>query len=222
MNIHELEIFTPNLAAQTQFYSSVLELKIREQTPESTSFQIGESVLKLTQREAFSPYHYAINIPSNQENEAMHWLKERLDIIPFDGKEIQFFEDWNANAIYFFDADGNIGELIARKDLNNPSEQAFSADSLLEISEIGIPTSDIKTEYGILHHTTDVPIYSGSFERFCSIGDEHGLFIVINKSLKKEWFPTTIAPESADFRIKLEEQGKEYQFAYFDEKLIRL
>ena len=29
--------------------------------------QIGKSILKLAQREKFTPYHYAINIPANQE-----------------------------------------------------------------------------------------------------------------------------------------------------------
>jgi len=221
MHIQELEIFTPNLDAQTQFYAQTLELDIIQKTSDSVSFQIGNSILKLTYRTAFLPYHYAINIPANQEKEALEWLKKRVKIIKDDQSEIQYFDFWNAHAIYFYDADGNIGELIARKTLDNASNLPFNKNSLLGISEIGIPTTDIARDYKILQDATGIPIYSGSLERFCAIGDANGLFIAINKNLKKEWFPTQDTPMSSDFRIKFIEQGKSYTFVYENEELTK-
>lgn len=219
MKIQELEIYTPRLKAQTKFYSEILELDVIEKTNTSISFQIGESTLKLVQREKFTPYHYAINIPSNQEIDGLEWLKGRVEILKHENLTIQYFDFWNAYAIYFYDEDRNIVELIARKNLENNSNQPFDKNSLLEISEIGIPTFDITKEYNLLKNATGIPVHSGNLERFCAIGDENGLFIAINKKLKKEWFPTKDIPFSSDFIIKFIEKGNEFIFEYKEEKL---
>lgn len=219
MKIQALEIFTPKLEEQATFYSQVLELDMVEKSRSSVSFQIGATILKLSHRKDFSPYHYAINIPANQENEALEWLKERVGILKYQDNEIQHFDFWNAYAMYFYDADKNIVELIARKNLKNNSNRLFDKKSLLEISEIGLPTTDINKEYEILKVTADIPVFSGNLERFCAIGDDNGLFIVINKKIKKEWFPTNDEPLSADFNIRFIEKGQEFILRYENEKL---
>ncbi|MCG8577193.1 MAG: VOC family protein [Flavobacteriales bacterium] len=219
MKIHELEIFTSKLKQQTTFYTQTLGLSIVEQTSSSASFQIGNSKLKLVQKENSTPYHYAINIPANQEKEALEWLKQKVEILKDEELEIQHFDFWDAYAVYFYDEDKNIIELIARKTLKNESDQPFSEKSLLEISEIGVPTLDIEQEYQHLNTTSGIPIYSGSTERFCAIGDEHGLFIIINTSLKKEWFPTEDKPFFSSFKIKFAEGNKEFKFAYTEGKI---
>ncbi|MFK7808905.1 MAG: VOC family protein [Saprospiraceae bacterium] len=220
MIIKELEILTSKLEEQTTFYTKTLDLDIVDQTNNSTSFKIGHSILKLKQSEKFTPYHYAINIPSNQENEALAWLKERVDVLLYDNHEIQYFDFWNAYAIYFYDKDNNIVELIARRSLEHHSTESFSRKSLLEICEIGLPTDNIRRDFDILHEETNIPLHSGNVERFCAAGGEHGLFIMINKEVKKEWFPTQDEPFSSDFRIVFIEGGKEYVFDYVDERLI--
>ena len=48
------------------------------------------------------------------------------------------FENWNANAVYFYDNNGNILEFIARHDLQNNQFTPFNSESILNISEIGI------------------------------------------------------------------------------------
>mgnify|MGYP000748929546 CR=1 FL=1 len=222
MKIKELELYTSNLEVQTAFYSKTLELKIVEKTEKSVAFQIGTSILKLTYRETVTPYHYAINIPANQEKEALEWLKNRLEVLKDGDSEIQYFDFWDANAIYFYDKDNNIGEFIARKKLKNDTDKAFDKNSLLEISEIGLPTTDIQREYDILNKAMGIPIHSGSFDRFCSIGDENGLFIIINKDLKKDWYPTKDAPYSSNFSIQLEEKGCDYKFEYKKELSVKL
>jgi len=121
--------------------------------------------------------------------------------------------------IYFYDADYNIVEFIARKSLNNISYQPFNIHSLLGISEIGIPTSDIKHEYATICNRVKLPIYSGTLERFCSIGDENGLFIIINKEIKNKWFPTKDKAISSDFNISFIENETEYRMKYTNKVL---
>ncbi len=221
MEIKELEIYTSKIDDQIKFYHEVLELEMIKKSGSSVSFKIGNSILKLTYRKECTPYHFAINIPSNREKQALQWLKERVEVLTYEGIETQYFDFWNAYAIYFYDVDKNIVEFIARKKLQKDSNTKFDNNSLLGISEIGIPTSTMVNEYQILNNSTGVKIHSGTLERFCAVGDENGLFILINKEIKK-WFPTMDVAMSSDFKIKFSEKGKKYMFIYENEKLHRI
>ena len=179
MEIKELEIYTSKLDEQITCYQEVLGFEMIENSGSSVLFKVGNSTLKLSCRKKCMPYHFAINIPSNKEKQALEWLKERVEILTYEGLETQYFDFWNAYAIYFYDADKNIVEFIARKKLQHNTTTKFDKDSLLGISEIGIPTSSIAKEYQILKSITGIGIYSGSIERFCAVGDETGLFILI-------------------------------------------
>ena len=182
MQIKELKIYSSKIKAQTHFYTHILGLRVLRQSDKNVVLQMGKSILHIAYAPKTTPYHFAINIPANQEYEALAWLKAKVKVLTNGSKEIQDFEFWNAKAIYFYDADHNIVELIARKNLNNASDQKFDADQFLEISEIGLPTHDIEKEFIELHTSTGIEIYDGEFSRFCAIGDEHGLFICINKT----------------------------------------
>jgi len=213
MKIKSLTLYTRNLEKQIDFYGNTLGLKQVSQAEGQASFQVGKSILNLVQRDQATPYHFAINIPGNQVNEALTWLKQRVVILKYGTDEIQDFSNWNAKAIYFYDKDQNIVELIARKNLEYGQQENFSAYSLLEISEIGMPVDDIKTAYEALQEKATFEIFDGGFDRFCAIGDEYGLFICINKHLK-DWFPTGDKAHSSAFEIQFEQKDQAFQLAF--------
>ena len=217
MKIKELKIYTQNISNQTDFYENKIGLKIIEKSQSEVSFQIGKSVLRLIENDKFQPYHFAINIPSNKVKEALDWLKSSVTILKDGENEIQNFDFdlWNAKAIYFYDHDKNIVEFIGRKNLGNESNEDFSANSLIEISEIGIPVNNIEATYNTLKETTNIEIFDGGFEKFCAIGDETGLFICIDKS-KKDWYPTGDKAYSSEFNIRLEEKEREFELEFVD------
>ncbi len=63
-------------------------------------------------------------------------------------------------------------------------------------------------------------IFDGDFDRFCAIGDETGLFIVINYE-KKNWFPTMEPAQPYPFRVLFKNQeGEEYEIKYDNEELL--
>ena len=219
MKIKNLILYSNNLVQQTQFYSKVLDFEILETNKKKTSFKIGNSMLTFEYREKFTPYHFAINIPSNKEEEALHWLKQRVTILKDENSEIQYFDFWNAYAIYFYDPDNNIVEFIARKNLKTNSSQTFNKNSILGISEIGLPTLDIEREFNILKQKCDLQKFSGNLESFCAIGDETGLFIAINKNKKEYWYPTKDKPYSSDFSMELEEKNAIFIVDYRNEIL---
>ena len=222
MKIKELILFTNNLEKQLEFYTNVLELELVKKTTKSFSLKAGESVLTFKLRENFTPYHVAFNIPTNKENEALNWLNKRVDIVPFEDNELIEFEHWNAKAMYFYDADKNILEFISRKNLRIESGEPFSSKSILNISEIGIGTNDIKTIFdsintiNTINTIKSINVYDGNLERFCAIGNEEGLFILVNNSIKK-WFPTDDEIYLSDFIIK-----GDYNFEYKKGKIIEI
>lgn len=218
MKIKELKIYTQNLLEQIDFYSNQIGWNLIERSETEAQFVVGQSILKIVKSEKFKPYHFAINIPCNKENEALEWLKERVGILKDGKSEIQDFDFWNAKAVYFYDKDKNIVELIARKNMKNESEEIFSVNSMLGISEIGVPVNDIESIFSALKKLTNIEVFDGGFERFCAIGDENGLFICINKKVK-DWFPTGDKAHSAEFEIKIDENGREYDLEFINEEI---
>lgn len=201
MKIQELILFSPNIAKQRQLYKSVLGLELIVDTPEQLSFKLRQSILTFKYKSASNPAHFAFNIPSNAIYDALRWLRSKVDVLDCEGKPIANFENWNAKALYFYDADGNIVEFIAREAIDIESDVAFSSFYILSVSEIGIPTTDIKAIYDQLNAMRPISVFDGEFERFCAIGDDYGLFILVNK-LKKKWYPTMEPILDTEFIIK--------------------
>jgi len=218
MKIKELKIYSSNIKAQADFYSEVLGLSIINLTETSVSLDFGKSILIIEFRPETTPYHFAVNIPANKDLEALEWVRSKVEILKDGDIELQDFDFWNAKAVYFYDKDKNIVELIARKNLNILSNRKFDVSQFLEISEIGLPTLDIEKEFNQLNTLTGIEIYHGGFEQFCAIGDENGLFICINKTVR-DWFPIGDQAFSSDFEIILTEKGKEYRIAYKNERI---
>lgn len=203
MKIKELTLFTNQIAEQRHFYETILGLEIIEDAKNEISFKTGNSILKFQNKKESKPYHFAFNIPSNQIEGALSWLKERVEIQKDGSREIIDFPAWKANSIYFYDTDKNILEFIARKNLHNTSSNSFSSESILEISEIGIATNNFTEAYNFLTINAKLQKFSGKKEVFCAIGSETGLFILIDKN-RKDWFPTNDKAYAADFNLTIE------------------
>jgi len=188
MKIKELKIYSHNLKVQKKFYTSLFGLELVDETTLSFTVKVRDTFLSFIKSDDYPYYHYAINIPSNQILESAEWLSERIDILPYQGEQIVNFPNWNARSIYFYDADKNIVEFIARRNLNLDGDSNFTSKSLLHISEIGLPTIDVATLFQKLNKDYALEKYDCDLSKFCAVGDEYGLFIVVNYNLKK-WLP---------------------------------
>ena len=51
-----------------------------------------------------------------------------------------------------------------------------------------MPVTDIEAAFKKLKTHLGVSVFDGSFDKFCAVGEEQGLFIIIDKA-KKDWFP---------------------------------
>ena len=212
MKLKLVTLYSSNLKEQKEFYTQ-LGFRLLEEQPDSISLKIGKTLLRFVYRKTATIYHFALNIPSNQGAAALALLKKRVEILDLEGAELVDFANWNAEAMYFYDADKNIVEFIARKNLADNSDLPFSADNVLEISELGVPTDNITTVYKAIRRKFPIEIYSGSLDRFCAAGDERGLFIIIDNALKK-WIPRDDVAVASDFEILLEFEGQEFGLVY--------
>lgn len=216
MKIKEVIIYTNNLIEQLDFYTNVLEFKLLHRTSQQFSLQIGSSLLTFKFMENTSTYHFAFNIPADKEIEALNWLKKRMKILPYQNMEIADFKSWNAKAIYFYDKDLNIVEFISRKNLNIYDKRKFSVESVLSISEIGLPAIHMKDTFAELNALKKINVYGNATEHFCALGNEEGMFIMVNPETKK-WFPTDDKVYQSDFIIK-----GDYNFEFVDGKINKL
>ena len=196
MKIKQIELQTSLVYELKEFYTQILGFPLIESDADTYfSCQTGSSVLGFRKGASQAAcYHFAFNIAENQLDVALAWLKHRnIQCCSFNEKEVIDFPNWNAHALYFLDPAGNVVEFIARHDLENTTtEEPFTTHQILEISEIGLPVTNIKTFYQSLQAALQIPIYSqiSNLKSFCAAGDAQGLFILV--PLERNWFPTEV------------------------------
>ena len=209
MEIKEIVIQTDDLKGTENFYANVLGFELIKKEQNTIAFLAGNSILSFIKSTNLNPkYHFAFNIPKNKLNEATIWLNSKVNLLLNDENEIiTDFGDWNAKAIYFYDNNNNIVELIIRFDLTNETEKKFDASSVLSISEIGIVANDpMKLASQIMDKNHLKYFEKGKqSENFISIGDDNGLVIIVKNDRK--WYPTEQKAEQHVARVKIISKG---------------
>ncbi len=204
MKILELKLPTANLTEQKSFYIDTLGFELLNESGNSFTLKTGNSKLTFNRdkNSAANYYHFAFNIPENQLNEAAKWLEGYVTLLEHEGSHVIDFPNWNAHSIYFYDSSGNVVELIARHNLNIFSDEVFSAKSIINISEAGMPVESVANFYSELNEKLSLSLWYGNLETFAAIGDEEGLFIVVTKN--RNWFPTDKPCNIYPLAVKLE------------------
>ena len=216
MKIEALTILTTDIEQQRHFYSEILGFECLSYDVTSLTMKIGESLLSFRSSSTALRYHFAFNIPARSMQPAQDWLRRRVKLLSLDGKERFIFKDWNAEAIYFYDPDGNIVEFIAREATGYGDHTSFSASQVVNISEVGIGTTDIPEIVNQLNAMEPIALFDGDLKRFCALGDDEGLFIIANPKVKT-WMPTGDMIEQAEFEIR-----GTYNFRYKNGKIIEI
>lgn len=214
MKIESLHIFTPNLEKQHKFYEETLKLPVEAVSENKFEVQVGYSCLQFEKNLNATPYHIAFHISAKKEKEALVWLKKRVKILKMGIYEIIDFSSWNANSLYFYDADKNIMEFISRRHLHHSDTEGFSENDICGIAEIGLAVENVKPVFDKIHNTIGLEQYSGDLEKFCPIGDDDGLFITIDNRKKKTWFPTQDKAKASAFKLVFTHQSNKERLTY--------
>ncbi len=194
MQFRNIGLHTTNLEAQREFYGDVLGLILVQNYEEFFSVSVGRTLLTFDNQsdKPETVYHFAFNIPENKFEEAKAWVGERTAILPKLNDptlDFYYFESWNAHSFYFKDPDGNVLECIARHNLSNATDEDFSSEHFLAVSEIGLATTDVLKTANELQSNLKIPIFDGEgSDQFCAMGDDDGLFIIVPNT--RSWLPT--------------------------------
>ncbi|MDX1603955.1 MAG: VOC family protein [Salinimicrobium sediminis] len=218
MKIEFLKLYSSNIEEQFQFYAEVLGLPVKKVSEENFQVQLPQSLLEFQYKKTAKPYHIAFHIPARQEEKALAWLEERVEILPDGDQKLIDFPAWKAKSMYFYDRDKNIVEFISRSHLFEPASGEFSAASILGISEIGLATSDVHEKFNFLNDHFGLTKFTGDYEHFCATGDDEGLFIIINKE-QKDWIPVGDKAFASEFDIKISVQNAIFGASYKNERL---
>jgi len=135
--------------------------------------------------------HFAVNVPPDRFEEAVAWGRAQAELIQDDVP----FEAWRARAAYYFDAVGNLVELIAR-------ERAPGGELLIEVSEVGLPVADVGAAVDFLEAELELPHFSGDRESFSAVGDDRGLFILV--PVGRPWLFTDRPAADAPVQVTIE------------------
>lgn len=189
MRFDRVTLASRDIQAQRRFYGELMGLPTQIDAEGALHVQVGRSELLFRPDESLSPfYHVAFNIATNQVEAALAWAQQRFPVLDFQGELISHSTDWNSDGFYFYDADGNIMEMIARHTLPGLGAAAFSPAELQCVSEVGIPVPDVPGTVDRFEQALGLPLYDCDRVRFNAMGDEQGLFIVVVAG--RHWFPT--------------------------------
>ncbi|MGZ8552235.1 MAG: VOC family protein [Chitinophagaceae bacterium] len=192
MNILEIQLLSTDIPRTKKFYNEILGMEILYADDSSVKFSAGLSTLVFKKASKNDPfYHFAFNIPANKFEEAHEWASEKVQLLPIASTStVADFKNWNAKAFYFYDNNHNIVELIARFGLENNSDRPFDGSSIYSISEMGIVVNNAKDYSRMMLEAHSLSFFSRQppMDDFAAIGDDNGLFIVVND--KRNWYPT--------------------------------
>lgn len=190
MKITHVSSQVRDLDEAARFYGHILQLPTHA-TQDGLVVQIGESILQLQEDpHSAAADHLAFDIPATLLPAAKAWLQRRgVPLLTRDGQdEFEMSPAWNARSIYFLGPSDSVLELIARRDLTERPLSRFDAGHLRRISEVGIATADVPgARRGLGQFGLDVYGENAS-ESFSSIGDIHGLLILVTAG--RAWMPT--------------------------------
>jgi len=201
MILQEIRLQTNRLFPLYHFYKNLLELQVTDDSDDHFTIHAGLSklIFEKTEELLSDPvYHFAFNIPSNQIHEAHDWLRERTELLWHEDYKsyIADFSNWKAHSAYFFDPAGNIAEFIARTDLNDIVNEPFSSNHIRNVSEIGLVFPELTFRQSIEKLLKDYRMNFFSkqppLEKFCAIGDDEGLFVVVPEN--RSWYPCKDKP----------------------------
>lgn len=213
MEIKELILKAGSVSVLKNFYSNILDLNVETTGDREITIKAGSTKIKFTELKNGSEnpfYHFAFNIPENLFAEAKSWISERVDLIK-SGDEDEFdFKSWNAHSVYFYDPAGNIVELIARHNLKNSSIEKFSGNSILNVSEIGLPVRNVGGFFEKIKNELQIPFFSGDGKTFTAAGNDDGLFIIVPEGRK--WFPD--CPAAKIYPVEIKISGDDLLFEY--------
>jgi catechol 2,3-dioxygenase-like lactoylglutathione lyase family enzyme len=197
MRLRHLTLATADPDALRPFYAETLGLPVSD-TVEGFVVAVGASALEFRAADAGDPfYHVAFSVPGDIDA-ATEWLRKRTNVLGSAGREQFRYDFAGADAVYAADPAGNVLELLARDGRQGPDE--FGPNSLLDVGEIGLVTSDVPWAAERLDRTFGLE--GSPTDEFAYMGGPEGAFVLTVPG--RSWFPTDRGAELAPLSVVAE------------------
>jgi hypothetical protein len=222
MELNHIRFKTAHLGDLRAFYADTFDCPVTNSLSDEFTVKIGTTDITFAAVDDGSDpfYHFAINIPQNQFNDAATWLADRVELLadPETGTRKFSSESSPYSQVYCLDPADNIVELIARHELSNDAERPFDSESFSQVSEIGLTVSDkertvrsLTENIGVSLRDNADPSTITNNEDITPVGDDHGVFIVVQQG--RQWFPTrNKAAEVYPITVGISKATSEYTF----------
>lgn len=185
-------LYTNQLKTLQRFYMNIMELPLINRSENSFTVKVGGSELTFQATDTAAFYHFAFNIPGNQFSLIKSWIKNKIPLNREGGRDEIYFQNFDADSIYFEDPARNVIELIGRRyrDLFG----APSPESFLNISEVSITTYDM-TRVGDKLQDIGIPLWRSTEVNPHTLNflGSHDTFIVLVPPGRKWYFSEQIS-----------------------------
>lgn len=221
MLLKEIILQTKNIDQIYAFYKNTLQLEVIKMDSKTISIAAGKTTVIFRETNNIEEpfYHFAFNIPYNKIEDALQWVKDKVELLWIEEYKscIAEFTNWNARSFYFIDPAGNIVEFIARFDLHDEAaDEPFSSKHIRNISEIGIVFDaeqfDINISSMLQQYQLEYFAKQPALKHFRAIGNDEGLFIVVPEN--RNWYPTNISSGIFSLSIVFENNNSEYRLQF--------
>lgn len=189
MRLTQVRMPTNDLETAGRFYAETLGLPVVSDS-RTAAVSIGSTSLVLEAgRTRRGAQHLAFTIPTGSFAAARQWLEGRVRLLGRDGvEEFPSPPSWNAMSVYFDGPDGQVLELIERRDLRQPYDGGFGPEHLLGVSEVGVAVPDVLATVAMLEGLGVHPYGNPPGAGFAAVGDIDGLLILVPPG--RAWLPT--------------------------------
>lgn len=188
MEIREVVLQTRDTDTIERFYGRELGLEVVSD-PARVTVALGSTRMVFEESEYEGAHHLAFTIPTGMFPQAKQWIAARAALLGRDGvDEFEGPSSWNSRSVYFDGPDGQVLELIERRDLRQPTNDHFGPDGLLCVSEVGVAVPEVLDTVDLLQVSGIEPYGSPPSEGFAAVGDIHGMLILVPPG--RGWMPT--------------------------------